>query len=111
MTRYKPNFVRRPSGNKLPHGKDLIIKVEGATIVTGILRKRKFLRWKVIQIEQSGHKNNPLIDQIKFEMVTYDKETGELIPMPKGSFRVTTLFHDPKTPGDSTSYNDKFEIE
>lgn len=112
---YKPNFVRQPEGNVLPHGQNLIIKVEGATIVTGVLRKaQSFFRWKVIQIEQSGHRGNPEKDQITFEMVKYDRTGGvrRLIPMPRGKYKVSVKAHSPTVPGDTSGWeNDVFLIQ
>ena len=110
MNRYNVNFTKSKSGNALQKGYDLIVNVEGAKIITGILSKKTRFGWKRIQIEQSGHRNNPQQDCITFEMKKYSKDTKQLIPMPKGTYQIQTWAYIPSTSSYGNGWKDKFEI-
>lgn len=108
MVTYQNNFHRGQTGNKLAFGKDLKIRIPGATIVTARLeRKDSGGLWKIIQIEQSGRKSNPWKDMVKFEMIDFDGKGG-YASMPSGEYRVKVWFWKDNRGG---SFTDKFEIE
>lgn len=88
MDWYKTNFQRGQKGNMLSFGTpELKIKIEGARWMAGRLSMRKGNGFKVIQIEQSGTKNNPWNDKIVFELV---KKNGKSTsPLPSGEYRIT----------------------
>jgi hypothetical protein len=73
------NLHRELSGNSLHYGEDLTITVsDNPKYVAGRLMKLKsFGRKQVIQIEQTGHKNNPSKDSITFEMKNADGSNME----------------------------------
>jgi len=108
MSRYKPNFVRGMSGNKLYEGKDLIIDIEGSPLyVLGRLFKIGFLgRRKLIQIEQTGTPNNPQSDKLKFEMTRFSN--GLPANMPPGKYRVSCYGYFPGLGG--KRWGDNFEV-
>lgn len=107
MTKYLTNFHRGKTGNKLAYATDLIIKIDGASIVTGRLEKLESGKVKVIQIEQSGRKSNPWPDKVKFEMIEFDGKGGRA-PMPRGSYLVEVWYWVNNKGG---HFTDKFEIE
>lgn len=82
------NFQRGTKGNMLPFGcRELKIKIAGSKWVAGRLDMKKNGQWKVIQIEQTGTKNNPWKDKVVFEMLKI--QDGKVVPMPPGDYRVT----------------------
>ena len=108
MSQYQTNFVRGVGGNVLPHGQDLKIQIKGADVVTARLDKRgSFFRWKVIQIEQSGHRGNPEKDSVTLEM-RYRITGGRYEYFEPGKYRVKTWYWKNNRGG---SYTDVFEIE
>lgn len=108
MITYLSNFHRGISGNKLAYGKDLILQVKGASIITGRLMKRKpDGSFKVIQIEQSGRKSNTWPDKVKFEMVEFDG-AGDYMRMPRGPYAIKVWFW---LDGKGGSFSEKFEVE
>jgi len=86
---YQTNFQRGDHGNMLRYGKkNLIVRIPGARWVAGRLsQKRQNGSYKVIQIEQTGTRNNPWKDTIVFEMLKVDG--GQIVPMSLGGYRIT----------------------
>lgn len=97
-------------GNILKRGSDLVIRIEGATIVTAKLyKKQSFFRWKLIQIEQSGRLGNPERDTVKLELKEYNN-FGQLVPMDRGKYKVETWAYIPSTSSYGNKWTDKFEV-
>lgn len=108
-TRYHPNFTQGPNGNVLLVGTDLIIKLDGNPLyIIGQLFKRKsFFRKNLIQIEQTGSRQNPEKNQITFEMKEF-LVRGEFQSMQPGKYRVVTYSYYPGTGG--KRWGDDFEV-
>ena len=108
VSKYKPNFERGPGGNILPIGKDLVINIDGRPMyIIGQLFRRKFFWWTLIQIEQTGTKQNPENDKITLEMKV--RTPDGIMPMPRGKYRVITFAYLPGIGG--KRWKDNFEIE
>lgn len=109
VSKYRPNFEREPGGNILAIGKDLVINVDGNPMyIIGQLFKRKsFFRKNLIQIEQTGSKQNPEKDKITFEMKIPTPDG--IKPMPAGKYKVITYAYIPGTGG--KRWTDDFEVE
>lgn len=86
---YQTNFQRGQQGNMLPYGKkNLIVRIPGARWVAGRLSQKIIDgSYKVIQIEQTGTRNNPWQDTIVFEMIKV--QGGEIVSMERGEYRIT----------------------
>ena len=109
VTKYNPNFIRGTSGNILEEGEDLVIKIDGNPVyIIGQLFKRKsFFRKNLIQIEQTGSRQNPQKDKITFEMKV--RTPDGIKPMLPGKYKVVTYAYLPGTGG--KRWADNFEIE
>lgn len=109
MTRYKPNFITGLSGNKLPKGKNLVIKIDDKPLyVLGRLFVRQFFgRKKLIQIEQTGSPRNPESNKLTFETKRFSKR--KLEDFPPGKYRVSCYGYFPGLGG--KRWADNFEIE
>ena len=108
-TRYHPSFHQGIDGNKLKVGEDLVIKINGKPMyIIGQLFKRKSLfRKNLIQIEQTGTKQNPEKNQITFEMK--ERVLGEIKPMPPGKYMIRVYTYLSDLGG--KRWTDKFEVE
>ncbi len=108
-TKYHPNFVRGLSGNKLPVGQDLIIKIDGEPlyIIAQLFKRKSFFRKNLIQIEQTGSRQNPQKDQVTLEMKEYVE--GQLQPMEPGKYSVKTYTYISGVGG--KRWSDDFEVE
>ena len=108
VSKYRPNFERGVRGNILPVGKDLIINIDGDPMyIIGQLFKRRFFWPTMIQIEQTGTKQNPMKDKITFEMKIRTPEGTR--PMPPGKYKVVTFSYLRGIGG--KRWKDNFEIE
>lgn len=107
-TKYHPNFKRGLAGNFLALGKDLVIKIDGNPMyIIGQLFKRKLFWSNMIQIEQTGTKQNPEKDKITFEMKT--RTPNGIVAMPPGKYKVVTYAYLPGIGG--KHWKDDFEVE
>lgn len=71
----------------LPFGKrELKIKIKDSEWVAGRLAMKKHGSWNIIQIEQSGTKNNPWKDKVVFEMLKI--QDGKIVSLPPGEYMV-----------------------
>ena len=105
-TRRTTNF-HRGKGNSLKVGEDLTITIaEKPLYIIGRLFKRGRLRSKLIQIEQTGTKQNPNSDSITFEMK--ERFQGNTLPMEPGKYTVSTYAYFSGEGG--KRWKDKFEI-
>ena len=107
MGTYTNNFHAGDGGNKLKQGEDLTIKIENPdgtlSYVAGrLLKESRIGQLKVVQAEQTGHRNNPSVNSITFEM-----KDGAGKPYPPGNYRVETRWHEGT--GDE-GIGDNFEI-
>lgn len=103
MSRYNTNFSKGTNGNILI-GSELKITIEGnPTYITGQLFKNGIFRKKLIQIEQTGTRNNPQNDSIVFEMINANKTR-----MDKGTYTVKTYSYFDGLGG--KSWTDKFKL-
>lgn len=101
---YKPNFVKGKKGNCLLVGQDLIIKINGKpAYISGRLSKITPSGTRVIQIEQTGTRQNPEKDRIKFEM-----KTRRGLPMKPGKYLVKTVANF--TGRGENSWTDGFDV-
>lgn len=108
VSKYRPNFEKGLGGNILPVGKDLVINVDGNPVyIIGQLFKRRFFWNQMIQIEQTGSRQNPEKDKITFEMKL--RTSDGIKPMPAGKYRVITYAYIPGLGG--KRWKDNFEIE
>ena len=109
MVKYNTNFVRGTSGNILPLGENLTISISGSPvyILGRLLVRQSFGRKKLIQIEQSGSRQNPDTASIKFEMAIRSK--GKIQSMPIGNYRVESYAYFTESGG--RKWGDNFEIE
>jgi len=107
VTKYRPNFRQALHGNTLSIGMDLVINVDGDPMyIIGQLFKRKLFWSSLIQIEQTGTRQNPEKDKITFEMK--EREQGETTPMRPGRYKVVTYAYLPGIGG--KRWKDNFEI-
>ena len=107
MSRRSTNFDRGVGGNVLPHGANLTITIaDNPTYIIGRLFKRTWWGKRMIQIEQTGTKQNPQNDSITFEMK--ERRRGETVPMPPGKYRVSTYAYFPGLGG--KRWGDNFEV-
>lgn len=108
MSRYKPEFRKGEDGNVLDHGKDLVINVSGNPlyVIGQLYRGHFFLTRKLIQIEQTGSRQNPQKDNIVFEMK--ERTNGIIQPMTKGKYRVVIYAYFVGLGG--KRWRDNFEI-
>ena len=106
---YETNFHRGKKGNALSVGEDLNIKRgnDCVYIIGRLFKIKRFGFKKMIQIEQTGTRQNPESNSITFEMKK--RKNGKTIPMPKGKYLVTSYVYRKKIGG--TRYKDKFEVE
>lgn len=110
---YNTNFHRglRVKGNALNWGEDLIITVPGLPIyITAELFKRKGLfglKRNLIQIEQTGTKQNPSNETISLELKR--RKAGKMVNMDRGKYAVKIIAHFNGV-GEKHWY-DKFEVE
>lgn len=108
-TRFHPNFVKGLDGNKLKVGQDLVIKIDDKPLyIIGRLFKGRWPLRRLIQIEQTGTKQNPERNQITFEMKAYLGK-GKFGPMKPGKYRVSCYGYFPGLGG--KRWGDNFEIE
>ena len=106
-SRRSTNFHEDARGNALHFGEDLTIKVAGNPVyIIGRLFKRTLFGKKLIQIEQTGSKQNPEKDSITFEMK--ERKNGVTQPMPRGKYTVTNYAYFTGEGG--RMWSDKFEI-
>jgi len=106
-SKYKTSFIRGRGGNVLEKGTDLTIKIAGSPVyIIGRLFRRTSRGMTMIQIEQSGSRQNPRKGQIKFEMKV--RERGRIKPMPAGKYRVSTYAYFKNLGG--KRWGDSFEI-
>lgn len=103
-TWYKNNFLKHEiKGNTIPYGTAYLwAQIVGAKrYVTGVLRDAN---GTVLQIEQGGHKGNPLIDTVRLEL--FDKAGN---PLPRGKYSLQ--IQGDRATSDSTGIReDAFEI-
>lgn len=107
---YKTNFFKdvNVNGNALKQGTDLVITIDAGdgkdpAYVSGMLfmeTSKGSLR--AIQAEQTGHRSNPSLDSLIFEM---KGRTGQ--PYPVGKYRVETRWN---FGGGDLGIGDSFEI-
>ena len=106
-SRRATNFHKDLRGNALKAGENLTITIDGSPLyIIGRLFKRGILRSKLIQIEQTGTKQNPNSDSITFEMK--ERFQGNTLPMEPGKYTVTTYAYFSGKGG--KRWKDKFEI-
>jgi len=103
MSRYNTNFAKGKHGNELFFDKLRIIIDDNPVYITGQLFKNGFFKKKLIQIEQTGTRNNPQKDSIVFEMLNADKTR-----MDKGTYTVKIYSYFDGLGG--KSWTDKFEL-
>lgn len=101
------NFHKSRKGNALHVGEDLIIKIDNDPVyIIGRLFRRGMLRSKLIQIEQTGTKQNPQNDSIIFEMK--ERVQGKMVPMKPGKYTVSNYAYFTGIGG--KRWKDKFEV-
>ncbi len=87
-SRRSTNFHQGVRGNSLHAGQDLTITVKGSPVyIIGRLFKRTFYGKKLIQIEQTGSRQNPEKNSITFEMK--ERKGGKTVDMPPGKYTVS----------------------
>jgi hypothetical protein len=103
-SRYSTNFTQGVK-NELQVGRDLEIHVDGnpVYIIGQLFKKKSFFRKNLIQIEQTGSKQNPQKNHIVFEM----KVPGGQ-PMEPGKYHVVTYAYFQGLGG--KRWKDDFEI-
>jgi len=110
---YETNFHKGTSGNVLSIGEDLTItRDEKCWYVIGRLFKIDDNGHpKLIQIEQTGSRQNPHPNSITFEMK--QRENGETVPLPIGNYFVSCYvsFKPDAKKGRGSRFGDQFEIE
>jgi len=106
MTTRITNF-HKGKGNSLKVGENLTIAIaEKPLYIIGRLFKRGIFRSKLIQIEQTGTRQNPNSDSITFEMK--ERSQGNTLPMEPGKYTVSTYAYFSGVGG--KRWKDKFEI-
>jgi hypothetical protein len=103
---YQNNFIQGKTGNKLPYGQNLKIKIDGASMVSGRLLYYSANGPIAVQIEQSGTPHNPWPDMVKFEMI--DRINGKDVFKPKGAYQIVVWY---LRNGREGRFTDEFEIE
>jgi len=107
MTERSTNFEKGESGNVLKQGTNLNITVDGnPKYIIGRLFKDTPHGMQMIQIEQSGSRQNPSLNTITFEMK--QRQIGEIVPLTLGKYRVSNYAYFSGEGG--KRWEDDFEI-
>lgn len=103
--KYQTNFIKTSTGNGIQAGRELIVRIRGAEVVTAKLSHKG----KLLQVDQS-HKNDEDSDTetINLKLKTKSRffRTTNLLP---GTYELHVWYFDNDTMMGG-SYRDKFEI-
>ena len=98
------NYVKGPKGNAI-HQDYPYLWLKPKTMRSYITATLKNPKGNVIQIEQSGTKDNPWMDIVRLELVKM--QNGKKVPMQKGSY--TVVLRGDRA-GEAQTITDKFDI-
>lgn len=107
---YQTNFHKGKTGNALRVGENLTIQRKGENceyIIGRLFKIDTNGKPQMIQIEQTGTKQNPQTNSITFELK--QRENGKTISMPPGKYLVTSYTYLMDRGG--SRFEDYFEIE
>jgi len=106
---YKTNFHKGKTGNVLHVGEDLTIKRGDVCeyIIGRLFRIDDNGNQILLQIEQTGSRQNPETNSITFELK--ERENGKTTPMSPGSYKVSCYAYIIGAGG--SRFSDDFEIE
>ena len=98
------NYVKGPKGNAIRQDYPYLW-LKPKTMRSYITATLKNPKGNVIQIEQSGTKDNPWMDIVRLELVKM--QNGKKVPMQKGSY--TVILRGDRA-GEAQTITDKFDI-